>query len=78
MLRRLATHQGILVGLYQFASIFEIKSVATLMDPIKEVLFVLVMAICLLEAATLKIIATTDSLDHFFILFHPSIEAALT
>lgn len=48
------------------------------MQHIEEVLFDLIMFIWLVEAGALKIIATTDSLDHFFILFHSSIVAGLT
>jgi hypothetical protein len=48
------------------------------MQHIKEVLFDLNMFIWIVEAATLKIVAITDSLDHFFILLHSSILAGLT
>jgi hypothetical protein len=57
---------------------FEIKLATALMQHIKEVLFDLTMFIWLVEAAALKMIATTDSLDNFFILFHSSIVAGLT
>jgi hypothetical protein len=57
---------------------FEIKFATALMQHIEEVLFDLIMFIWLVEAGALKIIATTDSLDHFFILFHSSIVAGLT
>ena len=48
------------------------------MQHIEEVLFDLILSIWLVEAAALKIIATTDSLDHVFILFHSSKVPGLT
>jgi hypothetical protein len=48
------------------------------MDHIKEVLFDLIIFIWVVEAGTFKMVATTESLVRFFILFHSSILAVLT